>query len=380
MKQIYTLLISLMVTISLQAQSFAWSNFNDGSTSYNITSNNVKMTVAISGSGHNSGEPSYNSSNGGYLYESVNWSNKTTTITYTITFTVPLKGVYFYVYDVDYSSGNWDDKLTISGKNNLNATVYPTLAAGNSAQVTGTNLNILEGKQNNSTFSSSPSYVSFGTSVPVKSVTIVYGAGDNSPNNPSDQVIGFSLVGSIEALPVQLLGFTATKSGNNAQVKWEADEQIRFDHFELERSADAAGPFEKVADIAATNSSRGSYAYTDINVKNKMTTAYYRLKMVDLDGTYSYSRVVMIRFTGGASFDVRPTLLRAGENVNVNVSSNENENYTIKLFNMSGKMVGQQNIARNGQVSLSTSGLQKGMYVVAIDGGTEPQSFKIMLQ
>ncbi|MDX1955886.1 MAG: T9SS type A sorting domain-containing protein [Chitinophagaceae bacterium] len=381
MKQIYTLLITLMVTIGLQAQSFSWNNFNDGSTSYNVTSNNVKMTVSIAGSGHASGEPSYNSSNGGYLYESVDWSNKTTTITYTITFTVPLKGVYFYVYDVDYSNGGWDDKLTISAKNNVNTTVYPAISAGSSAEVTGTNLNILEGKGNNSSFSSNPSYVSFGTSVPVKTLTIVYGAGNNSPSNPNGQVIGFSMVGSIEALPVQLLGFSAAKSGtNNALIKWETDKQIRFDHFELERSATAVGPFEKVADIASNNAVTGSYSYTDMNVKSKMATAYYRLKMVDIDGTYSYSRVAMIRFTGGATFDVRPTLLHAGENLNVTVSSNENENYTIKLFNLSGKMVAQQNIARSGQVALNTAGLQKGMYVVTVEGGSEPQTFKVMIQ
>jgi len=386
MKKIYTIIlatlaISLLV-IKSEAQQFSWSNYSAGSTSYSTSSRNVNMNVSlsVSGSGLNSNSPSYNSNNGGYLSAGVDWSNRNSSLTFTFTFSTPLKGVYMYIYDVDYSSGNWDDRLTITATNNNNATIYPTLIPAASAQVTGTNNNILEGKANNNTFLNDPSYLSFSTSVAVKSITIVYAAGSSSPTNPNGQIIGFAGVGSIEALPVDLMGFNASKSGSNANIKWETENQIRFSHFELERSSSAIGSFEKVAEIKATNTASGSYSYTDINVKAKAATAYYRLKMVDIDGTFTYSRVAMVRFENGAAIDVRPTLLRAGENINVTVAGNDNEQFTAKMFSMNGTMVSRAVKVSGGQASFPTNGLQKGMYLVTVEGGETPQTFKVMVQ
>jgi hypothetical protein len=386
MKIFYTSLVLLTLvftSLTSSAQSFSWSNYTSGSKSYRAASSATGVTAITmqaegTGSGYSSNYPAYIiSGSTGFLALSVDWSNKTTTITYTLTFSTALSGVTIPVYDVDQNTG-WDDKVTITGTNELNVAVYPTIAAPSYAEVKGTNNNILEGTANNATFTNAPAYVSFGITS-VKSITIVYSAGVSSPSNPLTQLIGFGTVTSSIVLPVELKDFKAITVDNNVSLKWSAENQVKFAHFEIERSATGNGGFEKIATVNATTDLTGTYAYTDNNVKSKMTNAYYRLKMADIDGNYTYSYVVTVRFGNGATVDVRPTLVSGSQPITVSIAANDNNVYSIKLFSLDGRMIAQQKQS-TGRVQVETANLTKGMYVVAVEGGAIHQTVKVMVQ
>ena len=386
MKTFYTTLISLAIVFSsltTSAQSFSWSNYTAGSKSYRAASTTtgttaITMQAETTGSGYSSNYPAYSTSGSiGFLALSVDWANKTTTVTYTLTFSSPLSGVTFPVYDVDQNT-TWDDKVTITATNALNVAVYPTITAPSYAQVSGTNNNILEGTGNNATFTNAPAYVNFGITS-VKSITIVYSVGASSPTNPATQIIGLGTVTSSIVLPVELKDFKATAVNNNVSLKWSAENQVKFAHFEIERSATGSGGFEKIATVNATTDLAGTYTYTDNNVKSKMANAYYRLKMVDIDGNYTYSYVVMVRFGNGATVDVRPTLVSGNQPIAVTVAANDSNVYSIKLFSLDGHMIAQQKQTA-GRVQFETANLTKGMYVIAVEGGAVLQTVKVMVQ
>lgn len=379
MKKIYSIVIVItffFASVAVKAQSFSWSSFTTAATSYNASSLGNTMTVAASGSTQVAGFPNYQSTNGGYLNVGVDWSNRTSNVKYTITFSKGLVGVLFLLFDVDQGS-TWDDKITIVGQTATGATIYPSITASTYNALSGTNRNIVEGTADNASYLNNPTVVSFGAQL-VKSFTVTYSAGTNSPSNPAAQYIGIGTITYGSLLPLDLLSFSAEKKNRNADLKWEVENMINFSHFEIERSATGNGDFETISTIATGGVERGTFTYTDLNVQNRMGRAYYRIKMVDVDGKFKYSPVMLISF-GTVAIDVRPTLLTAGQPVRVNLSGTGTSKYDVRLLDMSGRML-QQQTQVIGNVQLETSRLTKGIYIVSVADGNTQNAYRITIQ
>lgn len=378
MKKFYSIIFFAIIASSvINAQSFPWSGHTKGSKSSVHTQGNISRTFNLTGNGTESNYPQYNNQGGGNLATSVNWSNKTTAVTMTLTFSKPLVGVTFLLFDVDQSTGNWDDKLTISAKNETDNTVYPTLTGNSYSTISGENRNIIEGNDNNTTYTNAPALASFGSGY-IKSVTIVFSAGSSSPSNPNSQVVGIGGVVFENVLPIDLMSFKADKKNMTTELKWQTENQEGFSHFELERSSNGTADFDSIASIPATTATSGNYSFVDANAARLSQKAYYRLKMVDQDGQFKYSAVVVVTFENAASIMVTPNLLNAGELISVNIAGNNQSKFDVKLFDMSGKMISQQ--AGNSRMQITTSGLRKGMYIVSVSNQQEAKSFRVMVQ
>ncbi len=110
-------------------------------------------------------------------------------------------------------------------------------------------------------------------------------------------------------LPVRLVDFTARKQETGVQLSWKTTEEVNASHFDIERSADAK-TWEKIGEVKAKaeggNRMFESYTFTDqlwrhiITSTNQLIVAsanhhiYYRLRQLDLDGSYEYSRLVSV--------------------------------------------------------------------------------------
>jgi hypothetical protein len=104
-------------------------------------------------------------------------------------------------------------------------------------------------------------------------------------------------------LPLKLQSFNASpQSGktNTALLTWTATDQVNTQSFTVERSTDGKS-FTAIATVAAAGNyaSAKSYSFTDANAKDGMN--YYRLKMTDIDGKFTYSdQVRQVKFDGTA--------------------------------------------------------------------------------
>ncbi|MFT4687124.1 MAG: hypothetical protein ACI94D_002087, partial [Neolewinella sp.] len=87
------------------------------------------------------------------------------------------------------------------------------------------------------------------------------------------------------ALPVELIGFSGTAKECSYALSWSVAEEENFSHYEVEKSADG----RYFTTLSRVESGRRDYTLTDESAKGQ---AYYRLKMVDLDGTYVYSSLL----------------------------------------------------------------------------------------
>ncbi|GGM84392.1 hypothetical protein GCM10010967_15300 [Dyadobacter beijingensis] len=109
----------------------------------------------------------------------------------------------------------------------------------------------------------------------------------------------FYLANANAPFPVKLVDFNARLEEHNAVLSWQTAAEINFSHFELERSTDARN-FGKIGRINPSESGRpGHYAFLDMHLNEvQAPNAYYRLKMIDADGTYAYSVIRQVAVPG----------------------------------------------------------------------------------
>jgi len=140
----------------------------------------------------------------------------------------------------------------------------------------------------------------------------------------------------VSTLPVSLLNFSAKKSNRSIDISWITEIESDMKHYEIQRSSDGRS-FSTIQTIQSRNSlSRTNYAVIDNKPLNGIS--YYRLKMVETDGSANYSRIASVQYATGNSITVYPTLWRKG--AILNISNPNNEKLTAYFFTPTGQRAG----------------------------------------
>src|SRR5690606_1300296 len=100
---------------------------------------------------------------------------------------------------------------------------------------------------------------------------------------------------SLSTLPVDLLSFSASYNNNHADLKWSSEREMNFEKYVIERSLPGADFVAVGEKRASGNAGRNQYDWSEDLSNVNGSTFYYRLKMVDIDGKFSYSSVVMVK-------------------------------------------------------------------------------------
>jgi len=173
-------------------------------------------------------------------------------------------------------------------------------------------------------------------------------------------------------LPVKLEGFSAKKQGSDAILHWSTSAQINTSHFVVERSLDGNG-FTPLGTVNAAGNSVNvqQYTYADRNmVTANVPMVYYRLKMVDLDGKYSYSATLPLRLNGKTDeLTLLPNPVKSNTTLVITTNSSQVVNYQIT--STGGKIVrtGKANLMTGtNSLPLSLTELPAGKYVLHIKG------------
>ncbi len=95
------------------------------------------------------------------------------------------------------------------------------------------------------------------------------------------------------SLPVELSRFEGQVQGCNTVLTWYAETEENFHHYDLEWSGDGQY-YQSIATISGEGSATNGQAYQYFDEQASIQN-YYRLKMVDIDGSYEYSKVVYLQ-------------------------------------------------------------------------------------
>lgn len=182
-------------------------------------------------------------------------------------------------------------------------------------------------------------------------------------------------------LPLNLISFNAAANNANTRLIWQTDNQVDVDHFEIERSGVNSNGFTVVGTVPVNNNSSGTYSFTDLNARNYITKGYYRLKVVDRDGRFTYSRVVLVNFGTEIAIAIRPSFVRSGEPIVVLTGSSSATNvYTGTLYNQSGQVMETWKSAIGSNKQIETGNLSRGIYILKIVHETGMKTEKIVIQ
>lgn len=98
------------------------------------------------------------------------------------------------------------------------------------------------------------------------------------------------------ALPIELMNFVWDRREDYTELTWITATEKNSSHFEVERSINGED-FGFMASVPAEGYSQSPKYYSYRDYENVQKTAYYRLKMVDQDGTFSYSDIKYVHQT-----------------------------------------------------------------------------------
>ncbi len=182
--------------------------------------------------------------------------------------------------------------------------------------------------------------------------------------------------------PVGLSEFTATRTEEQIDLFWRTETEVDFDKFELERSTNNID-FEKIHTQRGkgVDGNGASYFFYDLNIQFN-TNMYYRLKMIDHDGTVHYSNVEVVKFIkkNFSNLEIRPNPIQ-GNTTLIFEALSIDESLNIRLFNSLGQQVYRTQVpVKQGvnNIPLQLENYPDGIYQLHVSQGNYKVTRKLV--
>jgi beta-glucanase (GH16 family) len=161
-----------------------------------------------------------------------------------------------------------------------------------------------------------------------------------------------SVTTQADELPVELINFTGKNTNETNQLYWQTANEDKFLGFDVERSTNK-NSFERIGTVKAIGSN-STYNFTD---NSPTAISYYRLKMLDLNGSFEYSKTIALQSKKGSKVKIYPSITNGSVTI---VGATQYE-----VVNSLGQIVVQNSwLNSETQAELSLSSFPNGLYLV----------------
>ncbi|MFK7948805.1 MAG: T9SS type A sorting domain-containing protein [Saprospiraceae bacterium] len=188
-------------------------------------------------------------------------------------------------------------------------------------------------------------------------------------------------------LPVELTYFKGQVIAEGNLLTWQTASEENNDGFEVQRSADG-NEWETIDFVIGNGTTLDvqNYEYIDMNVlgRDVLVKRLYRLKQIDFDGQFEYSKIVSIE-NNTAKVEVSdfyPNPSSSGL-VNLDFTASNDDDVTISVFDMTGKlMINQVRQVTEGSnlLNFDFSTLNKGIYFIKIGNENNTIMRKLIIE
>ena len=173
-------------------------------------------------------------------------------------------------------------------------------------------------------------------------------------------------------LPVRLTSFNASEEGFSTKLVWNTAEETNIVSYVIEKSTDGRN-FTAIGTVKAAN--LRSYNFTDAQ---STENSYYRLKMVELDGTFKYSYIVSVKAKLNTSILLSPNPVRSSlmiQHPKANATSH------VQIMSASGQLLRDIRLSTNAAITnIDMSGFTSGLYHVVYKNGSDIFSKTVLKQ
>jgi hypothetical protein len=219
-----------------------------------------------------------------------------------------------------------------------------------------------------------------GTKVTLSSITDANGCVQAAPNIQTLFIASAPCI----ATPVTFRDFSLQVKSNNVELFWSTASESNNRGFEIERST-TGNNWTRIGFVPGVGNSQilQKYTYTDKGLSNGRY--FYRLKQVDLDGRFSYSRVLSAAVDGKYSFSLEQNFPNpASGNTVIPYSVPVRAKVLISLFDVQGRvikvLVNESKEPGYYTHGLSTSGLARGIYYYRMQSDEFSATRKLVIE
>lgn len=181
------------------------------------------------------------------------------------------------------------------------------------------------------------------------------------------------------SLPVELISFDGESLENLNQLKWSTASEKNVDAFIIERMDEDETEFQEIGRVMAAGNSTifQDYAWQDVD---PLFFAYYRLKIIDFDGSFEYSPIQAIE-QRNEELEIKnifPNPVVTALNIELLA---DNDEVNFEIINIQGQVSFQktQNIEKGfNQIQLDVNDLPSGIYFLKINNGNNETRQRFM--
>ena len=176
-------------------------------------------------------------------------------------------------------------------------------------------------------------------------------------------------------LPLKLVDFYASSSNGITLLKWTTANEVNTDKFAIQRSNNGSD-FYVVGTVLAKGTSNSHYSFVD-GEPIAAPFVYYRLQMIDKDGSHTYSKVVKVSLPqSGSPISISPNPARNSTTLGFNSTIVKG---TVSIYSTEGKKLLAKNIANTNAYLLNTQHLTNGLYMVEVNTGNNIYKAKMVV-
>jgi len=177
-------------------------------------------------------------------------------------------------------------------------------------------------------------------------------------------------------LPLTLVSFYGSQQDQDILLQWRTVNEENIHSFEIESSGNGNADWQPLGIILSMAvDDAGGYSYRFTNHIKMSGDLYYRLKIVDNNGKYTYSKVLFINSGQSGTISVTPTLAYGS----VNVTLPESGPTRVSIYNDYGQLVKTLNTGTE-VFSMDVSRLNRGAYFLQVFQGKNAYAAKFLKQ
>jgi hypothetical protein len=178
----------------------------------------------------------------------------------------------------------------------------------------------------------------------------------------------------LRVLPLRLVSFSGKRNSSQISLSWNTTNEVNVKNFVVERSFNGSD-FTIIGSVKPNNTAESRYAFIDSDpfAVKAIGKIFYRLKMVDIDGAYSYSNIAVINPVGPRNLlTLYPNPVK-GNVVNIIVDEAVQPGLEVKVTDASGRMFRRFTTSSSaGQViPVDVKNLSNGVYILKVETGNK---------
>lgn len=168
-------------------------------------------------------------------------------------------------------------------------------------------------------------------------------------------------------LPVEYMGFDyEVLEDHTVELNWITSKEINNDVFIIEKEV-GEGNFMPIGDVKGIGNSDLPQYYTFVDHTQMESINYYRIKQIDIDGSFEYSPVIEVTFDGGNLFQAYPTI--TSDYCTLQATGFLEPYYDVHVVDIMGRILIQDQLEAfydEGKLNLDLSNFDYGMYFIQV--------------